>query len=608
MSMHKKTTRSGDQHIAHVFRLSLAVIVLITVVIAAGWWLLKRGGEQETPVVEAEIHAPAAPVQQAPSAPPEVVFTDITAPSGIDFVHTTGAYGERLMPETMGSGLAFIDYDNDGDQDIFFVDSTYWPGHEGDAGPHQVLYRNEGDGRFTEVSEEAGLALDFFGMGAAVGDYDNDGWDDLFVTAVGANRLFHNDGGRFTEVTASAGVGGWDQEWSTAAAFFDIDNDGDLDLYVGNYVRWSRDIDLEIDFKLTGLGRAYGAPNHFNGVHSYLYRNEGNGTFVDISANSGIQVSDAEAGRPEAKTLGAVPVDYDGDGWMDLFVANDTVRNFLFRNRGDGSFEEIGAFEGIAFDRDGKATGAMGIDLAWYRNDTDLGVAIGNFANEPSSLYVTADGQPPFADEAVIEGLGAPSRLALTFGVIFFDYDLDGRLDLLQANGHLEPEINTVQPSQNYTQPAQLFWNCGEACGSRLLLVEERGALSTPIVGRGAGYADLDGDGDLDLALSQNGGRPLLVRNDQSTGHHWLRVKLEGTRSNRNAIGAKVELTAGGVTQRRDLNPSRSYLTQVENVLTFGLGDNTQVERLSVHWPSGLTQEIVVDGVDRVIEVVEPES
>jgi len=598
----------GDQRIARAFRLSLFLVVMVALVGGGAWWLLSKPDETQKPAAEVEVQAPATPVRQSPTVPPAVNFTDITRSAGIDFVHTSGAYGERLMPETMGSGLAFIDYDNDGDQDLFLVDSTYWPGHEGDARPHQRLYRNEGDGRFSDVSQEVGLALDFFGMGAAVGDYDNDGWDDLFVTAVGTNRLFRNEGGRFTEVTDIAGVGGWDQEWSTAAAFFDADNDGDLDLYVGNYVRWSREIDLDIDFKLTGLGRAYGAPNHFTGVHSYLYRNEGDGRFTDVSATSGIHVADPNAGRAEAKSLGAVPVDYDGDGWMDLFVANDTVRNFLFRNLGDGSFEEIGAFEGIAFDRDGKATGAMGIDLAWYRNDAELGVVIGNFANEPSSLYVTADGKPPFADEAVIEGLGAPSRLALTFGVIFFDYDLDGRLDLLQANGHLEPEINTVQPSQHYEQPAQLFWNCGDACEARLTEVTGRGALATPIIGRAVGYADIDGDGDLDLAISQNGRAPLLVRNDQQTGNHWLRVKLTGSRANRNAIGAVVELTAGGITQRRDVNPSRSYLTQVELPLTFGLGTNEQVERLVVRWPGGATQEVTVEGVDRVIEVTEPEA
>jgi hypothetical protein len=249
----------------------------------------------------------------------------------------------------------------------------------------------------------------------------------------------------------------------------------------------------------------------------------------------------------------------------------------------------------------------MGIDVAWYRNDHELGAVIGNFANEPSSLYVTADGRTPFADEAVLEGLGAPSRLALTFGVFFFDYDLDGRLDLLQANGHLEHEINTVQPSQHYAQPAQLFWNCGEACDNRLLLVEETGALAQPMVGRGAAYADIDADGDLDIAIAQNGRRAVLIRNDQSQGHHWLRVLLRGTRSSRDAIGARVELTAGGQTQRREVNPTRSYMSQVELPLTFGLGDVEQVERLVVTWPSGVVQEVPVKGVDRVIEIVEPE-
>jgi len=604
MNQRHSTTPSGDQRIARAFRLSLAAVAVVGLIIGGTWWLLSKRDQQQAPVAPVQVHAPAAPVQQPPTAPPAVTFTDVTEAAGIDFVHTTGAYGERLMPEAMGSGLAFIDYDNDGDQDLFLVDSTYWPGHEGDAKPHQRLYRNDGDWHFTDVSEEAGLALNFFGMGVAVGDFDNDGWDDLFVTAVGTNRLFHNEGGRFVEVTQSAGVGGWDQEWSTAAAFFDMDNDGDLDLYVGNYVRWSREIDLEIDFKLTGVGRAYGAPNHFNGAHAYLYRNEGDGTFADVSAASGIQI--AEDGRPEAKTLGVVPVDYDGDGWLDLFVANDTVRNFLLRNLGNGTFEEIGAFEGLAFDRDGKATGAMGIDVARFRNDADLGVVIGNFANEPSSLYVTADGRTPFADEAVIEGLGAPSRLALTFGTIFFDYDLDGRLDLMQANGQLEPEINKVQPSQQYAQPAQLFWNCGEGCDTRLVLVKDLGALAKPIVGRAAGYADLDSDGDLDIAISHNGGMPLVIRNDQQTGHHWLRLKLRGTKSNRNAIGALVELTSGGITQVRDVNPSRSYLTQVDQAVTFGLGGNTTVERLMVRWPGGGVQEVPVDAVDRLIEVTEP--
>jgi hypothetical protein len=608
MNNRSERPAKGDEHIARVFRVSLTIIVVVALVAGLLMWFLTRQMDDTQPVVEAEVRAPEAPRREQAGSPLPVPFEDVTAAAGIDFVHINGAYGERLMPETIGSGLAFLDYDNDGDQDLFLVNSSYWPGHEGDGSPRQALYRNDGQGNFSDVTGESGAGIDAFGMGVAAGDYDNDGWVDLFITAVGPNRLLRNEGGRFVEVTDTAGVAGWDREWSSSAAFLDYDRDGDLDLFVGNYVRWSRDIDLEIDFRLTGLGRAYGAPNHFTGVNNYLYRNEGDGTFLDVSGAAGIKVEEPGSGRAVGKALGVVPTDYDADGWPDLFVANDTVRNFLFRNRGDGTFEEIGAFEGIAFDRDGKATGAMGIDVAWYRNDRELGAVIGNFANEPSSLYVTADGQPPFADEAVIEGLGAPSRLALTFGVFFFDYDLDGRLDLLQANGHLEHEINTVQPSQHYAQPAQLFWNCGEACDNRLLLVEEPGALAQPLVGRGATYADIDADGDLDVAISQNGRRAVLLRNDQALGHHWLRVVLRGTRSGRDAIGARVELTAGGQTQRREVNPTRSYMSQVELPLTFGLGDSDHVERLVVTWPSGVVQEVAVNAVDRVIEITEPEA
>ena len=606
MSTHSPKPNGGDARIARAFRLSMTILVVVGFLAAVLMWLLTRQMDETAPGTQPEVHAPAAPSRDPATAPPDVVFTDITEAAGIDFVHVNGAYGERLMPETIGSGLAFLDYDNDGDQDLFLVNSSYWPGHEGEGSVGQALYRNDGTGRFTDVSEQSGLNIDLFGMGVAAADYDNDGWMDLFVTAVGPNRLFRNEGGRFREVTADAGVAGWEQEWSTATAFFDYDNDGDLDLYVGNYVRWSREIDLEIDFRLTGLGRAYGAPNHFTGVNSYLYRNDGDGRFSDVSATSGIRVEEGgPGGRAEGKALAAVPADYDGDGWTDLFVANDTVRNFLFRNLGDGTFEEVGAFEGIAFNRDGKATGAMGIDLAWYRNDREVGVVIGNFANEPSSLYVTAEGRPPFADEAVIEGLGAPSRLALTFGVFFFDYDLDGRLDLLQANGHLEHEINKVQPSQHYAQPAQLFWNCGGGCETRLIEVREPGAFGEPIVGRGAAYADIDGDGDLDVAIAQNGRPAVLIRNDQATGHHWVRLKLHGRRTNRDAIGAMVELTADGVTQRRQVNPSRSYLSQMELPLTFGLGNSQGVERLVVRWPGGHVQEVQVEGVDRLIEITE---
>ncbi|MGB5607323.1 MAG: CRTAC1 family protein, partial [Gammaproteobacteria bacterium] len=292
-------------------------------------------------------------------------------------------------------------------------------------------------------------------------------------------------------------------------------------------------------------------------------------------------------------------------GWLDLFVANDTVRNFLYHNLGTGRFEEIGALEGIAFDRNGKATGAMGIDAAYYRNDAELGIGIGNFANEMSSLFVTADGSAPFADEAILEGFGPASRLALTFGLFFFDYDLDGRLDLFQANGHLESEINVIQPSQTYAQPAQLFWNCGPDCRDRFVQPDDTGDLAMPMVGRGAAYADIDADGDLDIVVIQNGRRAVLFRNDQQLGHHWLRVQLQGTRVNRSAIGALVELTANGVTQRRQVMPTRSYLSQVELPVTFGLGDSDRADALKITWPDGQVQEITVEQVDTLLTVVQ---
>jgi hypothetical protein len=512
------------------------------------------------------------------------------------------------MPETIGSGAAFFDYDNDGDPDLLLVNSTWFPGHEQDTTPTLALYRNDGNGQFTDVTRESGLDINCYGMGVAAGDVDNDGWTDLYITALGENYLLKNGQGRFTDITATSGTSGQSSDWSTATAFLDVDNDGDLDLFVGNYVQWTREMDLEIGFRLTGLGRAIGAPNHFYGTTNRLYRNDGQGTFSDVSQSAGITITDPVTQAPTGKALAVAPVDYDRDGWIDLFVANDTTRNFLYHNLGDGRFEEIGALEGIAFDRNGKATGAMGIDAAYFRNDEDLCIGIGNFANEMSSLYVTVGGQPPFADEAVLEGFGPASRQALTFGLFFFDYDLDGRLDLLQANGHLEAEINVVQSSQTYAQPAQLFWNCGPACRNRFVPVSGTGDLATPMVGRGAAYADIDNDGDLDVVVTQNGRRAVLFRNDQSLGHHWLRVRLAGDSSNQNAIGAVVELSVNGVTQRRVVMPTRSYLSQSELPLTFGLGTANAVDELHITWPDGQRQTVPVPEVDVLMTIKQTNS
>ena len=598
---------AGESIIRRAFYRSLtAVLILVVAGVAINHYLTREDTVPEV-VTEAIVSGPVTEEAAPPQTPPEVLFTDVTAGAGIDFVHTNGAYGDKLMPETIGSGAAFLDYDNDGDQDLLLVNSSWFAGQAQDTTPTLVLYRNDGSGSFSDVTQAAGLAINCYGMGVAAGDYDNDGWTDLYITALGSNHLLHNQQGTFSDVTTASNTAGPDSEWSTAAAFFDADNDGDLDLFVGNYVQWSREADLEIDFRITGLGRAIGAPNHFFGTTNHLYRNDGAGQFTDISQAAGIlDVSDPGSSAPAGKALGVAPVDYDRDGWMDLFIANDTTRNFLYHNLGNGKFEEIGALEGIAFDRNGKATGAMGIDAAWYRNDAELGVGIGNFSNEMTSLYVTADGQPPFADEAILDGIGPASRLALTFGLFFFDYDLDGRLDLFQANGHLETEISVVQSSQTYAQPAQLFLNCGTACRTRFTPVAEIGALATPMVGRGAAYADIDADGDLDIVVTQNGRRALLFRNDQQLEHHWLRVTLEGTQSNRDAIGSIVELTAGGTTQRRSVMPTRSYLSQVELPVTFGLGDADSVDALRITWPDGQLQEVTVDRIDTSIRVTQP--
>jgi len=625
----KSPTSRGEARIRRAFLLSLAVIAALGGGAAAVYLLLLR--EPASPLVEeAEIALPqVAPAERGAASgdaavdrttPPAVHFSDITEAAGIDFVHTNGAYGERLMPETIGSGAAFFDYDRDGDQDLFLVNSREWTGHETlPKQPTQKLYRNDGTGHFEDVSAGSGLGITAYGMGVGVGDVDGDGWDDLYLTTLNANYLFRNvaaeDGGRrFEDITETAGVAGRDDAWSSSAAFLDYDKDGDLDLFVVNYVKWSREIDLEIDFRLTGLGRAYGAPVNFIGTDNLLYRNDGPGEdgqlrFTDVSATAGIHVPDPITGNPVGKGLGVVPFDYDGDGWPDLMVVNDTVRNFLYHNLGDGRFEETAIFEGVAYDRNGKGTSAMGVDVAQFRDDADLGIAVGNFANEMASLFVTSDGRPPFVDEAVLEGLGPASRIPLTFGLMFFDYDLDGREDLLLANGHLEHEINRVQQSQHYAQPASLFWNCGDACQARFVHLPPTpaavGDLAQDLVGRGVAFADIDADGDLDVLITQNGRRPALLRNDQALGHHWLRVNLVGQAPNTDAIGARITLTSDGVTRTRDVRPARGYLSQVERPVTFGLGELADPAAISLHilWPDGTEQTLVPDALDTTLTI-----
>lgn len=594
-----------DAVIGVAFRRSLIAAAVVGAIVTALVFVGRRTPPPEV-VEEAELAAPLTSAEASVATAPGVAFTDITAQAGITFTHVNGAYGERLLPETMGSGVAFFDMDDDGDQDLFFVNAAPWPWRTDQAATAtSALYRNAGDGRFEEVTAGSGLDVSMYGTGVAVADYNGDGLPDVFVSAVGLNRLFRNLGnGRFEPV--ADGPAGEDDAWSTSAAFLDYDRDGDLDLFVANYVRWSRDIDLEVDYRMAGIGRAYGPPTNYEGAHSYLYRND-DGVFTDVSAEAGIRVDNPSTGLAMGKALAVRPVDADADGWPDIAVANDTVGNFLFLNTRDGRFDEAGALSGIAYDSAGSATGAMGIDAARFNNDGDIGIAVGNFANEMTSFYVAQADSGVFSDESIVCGIGPASRRALSFGLFFFDYDLDGRQDLLQANGHVEDEINLVQPSQQHEQAAQLFWNCGAGCPRNFIPAasETIGDLARPLVGRGAAYADIDGDGDVDVALTQPGRAAVLLRNDQALGHHWIRVRLVGEGNNTDAIGAEVTLTAGGQRQRRVVMPSRSYLSQVETTLTFGLAGQDGAERLDVRWPDGTFSSLENLAADRSYRVVQ---
>ncbi len=582
---------------------SLRIVLALGLVAAAIWWF----GGRSPPAVTIEERDLVAPVSRStvpPDVLPRIPFRDVTQQAGLAFNHENGADGERLLPETMGGGVAFLDFDNDGYADLFFVNSTTWPWSDRQEKPGRAaLYRNKGDGTFENVTRGSGIEAPLYGMGVATADYDGDGQVDLFVTAVGENRLYRNiGGGRFVDVTVRAGVAGAANRWSSSAAFFDFDRDGDLDLFVVNYVDWSRELDFEVDYRLAGVGRAYGPPTNFPGTDGYLYRNDGDGCFTDVSEDAGIRVANPDTGLPAGKGLAVLVADLDEDGWPDLVVANDTVRNFLFMNIG-GRFEEAGSESGLAFDNSGKATGAMGIDGARYANGQEFAVAIGNFANEMTSFYVAPDASMLFTDEANIAGIGPGSRAVLSFGIFFFDADLDGRQDLFQANGHVEDDINIVQPSQHHAQSAQLFWNCGDQCQRPFVLLPPAsvGELATPMVGRGAAYADVDNDGDLDVVVTQVGGPARLFLNEQSTGNHWLRVRLRSAAPNHDAIGARMRLHANGEIQERHVMPARSYLSQMEITQTFGLGAGAEKPWLDVTWPDGTVEMFSVVSTDQLV-------
>jgi len=504
---------------------------------------------------------------------------EVTQPAGIDFVHNSGAFGGKYLPETLGPGCAFLDYDSDGWQDILLINGMDWPGHK-QRRTTMRLYHNNRNVTFTDVTKRAGLDMEMYGLGVAVGDFNNDGFPDLFISSVGQSRLFQNTGkGTFVDVTERSGIGNR-QGFSTSALWFDYDRDGHLDLFVCNYVKWSpaQDVFCSLDAK----HKSYCTPEAYRGATSWLFHNRGNGTFEDVTATSGIFDS-------SSKSLGAAMLDHDQDGWIDLFVANDTQPNKLYQNKRDGTFEDVALKAGVAFSEDGKARAGMGVDVADYDNSGIPGLVVTNFDNEMLGFYRGTKGGS-YIDVAPRSNIGKLSQRSLGFGCFFFDADLDGLLDLLVVNGHIDDTVRNVRADTNYEQPPHLFLNRGSE-GFIDVATEAGAEFARPKVGRGAAFGDIDNDGDLDVLITTNQGPAHLYRNDQLAGNRSIRIRLVGTKSNRDGIGATVRMYRGSQSSWRMVKSGSSYLSQSEIPLTFGMGTRDKAERVVIQWPSGRTEE-----------------
>ncbi len=511
-------------------------------------------------------------------ANPGFRLTDVTRTAGIQFKHNSGAYGGKFLPETMGSGCAFLDYDGDGWQDILLINGMDWPGHKRQRSTLK-LYRNNRNGTFTDVTKAAGLDIEMYGMGVAVGDYNNDGFPDLFITCVGQSRLFKNTGrGKFIDVTESSGLGKR-LGFSTSALWFDFDRDGHLDLFVCNYVKWSPETDVFCS--VDGKHKAYCTPEAYRGDTCWLFKNLGNGKFEDVTPSSGIFDT-------SSKSLGVAMFDYDRDGWPDLLVANDTQPNKLYKNLRNGKFRDVALDAGLAFSTEGKARAGMGVDVADFENSGQPGVAITNFDNEMIGFY-RQQSAGNFVDIAAGNGIGKVSRNTLGFGCIFADMELNGALDLIAVNGHIDETVRNVR-NVGYAQAPEIFLNQGRGAFVDVA-ADVGGGFERPKVGRGLAYGDFDRDGDVDVLMTTNNGPAYLFRNDQTAGNKSIRFKLTGMKSNRDAIGAVVRVFYNGVSQMRMVKSGSSYLSQSELPVTFGLGKQDRVDRVVLEWPSGKTEE-----------------
>jgi enediyne biosynthesis protein E4 len=517
-----------------------------------------------------------------------VRFVDVTREAGIRFRHTSGRSDRNYLAQTMGSGCAFLDYNGDGRLDLFFVNSSRLPGFAG-KGPHYpALYRNEGGGRFADVTRQAGLQIDCYGMGVAVADYDNDGATDLLLTAYGGSHLFHNGHGRFTEVTRQAGITGPGTHrvggWGTSAAWFDYDRDGALDLFICNYLRWS-----PVTNKVCGeKGLRYAcSPSYYPSTSSVLYHNNGNGTFTDVTHRAKVDAANGKA-------LGVVVWDMDDDGWPDFAVANDSEPNWLFRNNRDGTFTEVGVEAGVAYGPQGRQRSGMGIDTADYELTGREALVVGNLSGEGLAFFRPTETAGQYTDDAEAVGLFQASLPFTTFGARFLDYDLDGYPDLVTANGHVIEEVSANAGAFRYEQRLQLFHNEPGASGQRLfrdVTAAAGPALNQPRTGRGLAVGDVDGDGDPDLLVSANNGVGLLLQNEGAPRGHWLAVKLAGTGGNREGIGARIRVTAGGLTRTGWIRSGGSYGSEDERVARFGLGEQTRADRVEVRWPDGKIEQ-----------------